>query len=231
MVIITGTGRSGTATVARMLGGYHEFRVGYILDKYFIKNDPHSNPFDTIEKRIAVMLDLHQGIDRQTFIDSSNLYIHFIDALFTLNPHAKFILTVRNGKDFARSAQSRKWHEGASFGTVPNRDDLYFDRWHEMTPLQRSAWIWVYRNKKALEGLKGVPKAQKMIIRIEGIARKETLDELEKFSGVMIDRTLAEKRINANPAFDLPPKEEWTDHMNRMFDEIAGVMMRFFRYE
>ncbi len=231
MVIITGTGRSGTATLARMLGGYHEFRSGYILDKYFIKNDPHSNPFDTIEKRISVILDLHQGIERETFIDSSNLYIHFIDAVFVLNPFAKLILSVRNGKDFVRSALSRKWHERTSFGTVPNRDDPYFGRWHKMTPLQRNAWIWVYRNKKALEGLKSVPEERKVIIRIEDIGRKETLDEIEEFSGVMIDRRLPEKRINANPAFDLPPKEEWTVDMNSMFHEIAGGMMRFFGYE
>ncbi len=231
MVIITGTGRSGTATLARMLGSYHEFRSGYILDKYFIKNDPHSSPFDTIEKRISVILDLHQGIERETFIDSSNIYIHFIDAVFILNPFAKFVLSVRNGKDFVRSALSRKWHERTSFGIVPNRDDPYFGGWHKMTPLQRNAWIWVYRNKKALEGLRKVPEAQKLIMRIEDIRSKEALDEIDEFTGIKIDRTLAEKRINANPSFDLPPKEEWTDDMNGAFDRIAGVMMRFFGYE
>jgi hypothetical protein len=231
MVIITGTGRSGTAALARMLGGYHEFRAGYIIDKYFTGSDPYSDCFYTIEKRIAVILDLHQGIDRETFVDSSNLYIHFIDALFTLNPLAKFILTVRHGKDFVRSAQSRKWHEQASFGTVPQRDDPYFSRWYKMTPLQRNAWIWVNRNEKASYGLKRVPEAQKLVIRIEDIRSKEALDELEKFAGMEIDRTLAEKRVNANPAFDLPPKEEWTDDMNSMFGEIAGGMMRFFGYE
>ena len=60
-----------------------------MLDKYFLHADPHSDPFDTIEKRIMVMLDLHQGIDRKTFVDSSNLYIYFIDALYLLNPEMK----------------------------------------------------------------------------------------------------------------------------------------------
>jgi len=231
MVIITGTGRSGTATLARMFGGYHEFRVDYILDKYFSKANPYSDSFYTVEKRIAVILDLHQGITRETFVDSSNLYIHFIDAVYLINPSAKFILSVRNGKDFARSAHSRKWHERSSFGMVPYMDDPYFGRWDTMTPLQKNAWIWVARNKKALEGLKSVPKGQKMIVRIEDIGRGETLDELARFSAIAINRSLHAEKFNANPVFDLSPKEEWTDDMKREFDGIAGDMMRFFGYE
>jgi hypothetical protein len=230
MVIVTGTGRSGTATLARMLGGHHEFRAGYILDKYFSGLDPHADPFGTIEKRIAVILDLHQGIDGQTFVDSSNLYIHFIDAVFILNPSVRFVLSVRNGRDFVRSAQSRRWHESLSFGAQPNRNDPFSERWDRMTPLQRNTWIWVYRNKKAIEGLKNVPDGQKLILRIEDIGRKETLDELEKFSGIKIVRGLSEKRFNANPSFDLLPKEQWTDDMQWEFEDIAGEMMRAFNY-
>src|SRR5512135_728150 len=106
MLIITGTGRCGTATLARMLKGHHEFRVQYLLDKYFLNASPLSDPFRNIQKRIEAMLDLHQGIERRTFIDSSNLYIYFIDALFALDPSTRVILLVRNGKDFARSALS-----------------------------------------------------------------------------------------------------------------------------
>lgn len=231
MLIVTGTGRCGTGTLARMFGGHHEFRVHYILDKYFLRTDPVSTPFDTIEKRIAAMLDLHQGIDRRTFIDSSNLYIHFIDALHLLEPSAKFILSVRNGKDFVRSAHSRRWHEQNVFGTVPPRGDPFHPKWRSMSPLQKNAWIWVYRNKKALEGLRKVPEGQKVIVKIEDIRKEETLQKFEVFSGIEVkERRWAEEGFNANPSFDLLPKEEWTDAMHREFDEIAGEMMRFFGY-
>ena len=231
MLIITGTGRCGTATLARMLGGHHEFRVQYILDKYFLKADPFSDLFGTIEKRIEVMLDLHQGINRSTFIDSSNLYIYFIDALYALDPSTRVILSVRNGKDFVRSALSRRWHEQNIFGTLPFRNDPYYEKWPSMTPLQKNAWIWVFRNNKALEGLKKAPEGNKMIIRIEDIRKEDTLEKLKVFTGTGLkEREWASKRVNANPSFDLPPKEEWSDSMNRDFDEIAGGMMRFFGY-
>ncbi|MEJ2697457.1 MAG: hypothetical protein P8013_12520 [Candidatus Sulfobium sp.] len=231
MVIITGTGRSGTKTLARLLGGRHEYRVHYILDKYFLAADPHADLFDSMEKRLMAVLDLHQGIDPEDFIDSSNLYIHFIDAVYTLNPSARFILSVRNGKDFARSAFSRGWHCHTFFGSVPQRNDPYYKKWSEMTPLERVAWIWTYRNSKALEGLAVVPREQKFILRIEDIGKQETLDGLESFSGLKIpDRSLAANRFNANPVLSLPSWQEWTEAMSREFDAIAGEMMKFFGY-
>lgn len=231
MVIITGTGRSGTGTLARLLGGSHEYRVHYILEKYFLNADPHSDPFDNLEKRLMAVLDLHQGIDQGRFVDSSNLYIHFIDAVYKLNPTARFILSVRNGKDFVRSAFSRGWHNHSSFGSVPSCGDSYYERWPEMTPLERVAWIWAYRNSKALNGLDVVPREQKLVLRIEDIGRDGTLDSLESFSGIKIaERTLAAKRFNANPVLELPRRQEWTESMNRQFDAIAGEMMKFFGY-
>jgi hypothetical protein len=232
MVIITGTGRSGTATLARLWGGHHEFRVAYILEKYFRQADPHSDPFATIESRVGVMMDLHQGVDRRSFVDSSNLYIHFLDAAYLLNPSAKFVLSVRNGKDFVRSAFSRGWHTMGSFGIVPLRGDPYFPLWDTMTPLQRNAWIWSFRNRRALEGFGAIAEQQKMIVRIEEVHRPEVVEQLEHFTGITLkEKGLAVKKHNAHPSLSFPSKEEWTEEMNREFEEIAGEMMRFFHYE
>lgn len=231
MLIITGTGRSGTATLATLLGGHHEFRVNYILEKYFLKEDPHADLFGTIEKRISVIMDLHQGVDEKSFVDSSNLYIYFIDAIHILNPSARFILAVRDGRDFVRSSFSRKWHESKTFGTVPLYGDAYFEKWNEMTPIQKNAWIWTYRNKQALQGLGPLPAGQKLTIRIEDLANPGKIDLIENFTGLKIkEEDGAKKRYNVNPSFDLPPKEEWTLQMNREFFEIAGGLMRAFKY-
>jgi hypothetical protein len=229
VLIITGTGRSGTASMAKVFGGSHEFRVNYILDKYFLSADPSSDPFDTPEKRLKVILDLHQGIDGKTFVDSSNLYIHFIDALYLLNPEIKIIHTVRNGKDFVRSAYSRRWHEQNTFGAVPLRTDRYYGQWSSFSPIEKNAWIWTWRNRKALEGLRLLPAKQKFILRIEDMQKKETLDLLELFAG-KFEREKAEERHNANPDFSLAPKEEWTEYQQKEFDAIAGEMMNFFGY-
>lgn len=231
MLIITGTGRSGTGMLAKLFGGFHEFRVAYLLDKYFSVEDPHSDPFDHVEKRIIAIKDLHQGIDPERFIDSSNLYIHFLDALYYLNPSAKFILGVRNGRDFARSGITRQWHEQGSFGTVPPYDDPYFSKWDEMTSLSKNAWIWMHRNRIALKRLQAIPESQKFIVKVEDCADDATLDKLEQFAGVpMVGRSWAKKRYNANPTYSFPPKEEWSSAMHKEFDEIAGEMTALLGY-
>ncbi len=231
MLIITGTGRSGTETIARMFGGHHEFRAAYILEKYFSGPNPHANPFYTIEERIQAVMDLHQGIASDQFIDSSNLYIHFIDAIAILNPSCRFILSVRNGKDFVRSAFTRRWHGQNAFGTIPEYSDPYFSKWKDMNPFQKNAWIWTWRNGKAIAGLGRVPEEQKLIVRIEDISRQETIGRIEAFSGRKIKNTYkTDKRYNASPSFSFPSKEEWTEEMNAQFNEIAGEMMAFFGY-
>lgn len=231
MLIITGTGRSGTETIARLLGGHHEFRAAYILEKYF-SGDPHANPFHAMEKRLEAVMDLHHGIAPEHFIDSSNLYIHLFDAIAVLNPSCRYVLTVRNGKDFVRSALTRRWHEQNIYGTVPEYDDPLCSRWKEMNPLQRNAWIWSWRNRKALAGLNLIPQHQKFIMRIEDINKRETADTLEAFTGIKIKNTYnTDKRYNANPSFDFPAKEEWTPEMHDQFNEIAGEMMVFFGYD
>jgi hypothetical protein len=203
-----------------------------MLDKYFLHADPHSDPFDTVAKRTMVMLDMHQGIDSKTFVDSSNLYIYFIDALYLLNPELKIILTVRNGQDFVRSALSRQWHEHNAFGTVPLYNDRYFSKWDSLTPIQKNAWTWQYRNGKALEGLRVVPATQKLVLKIEDLDKQDTLCMLEAFTGKRVsDRELSKKRHNANPAFSLPQKEEWTEQQREEFNTIAGQMMTFFGYD
>lgn len=217
--------------MAKLLGGKHEFRVHYILDKYFLRADPNSDPFDTVEKRIRVILDLHQGIDSKTFVDSSNLYIYFIDALYLLNPEIKIILMVRNGQDFVRSALSRRWHEHNAFGTAPLRNDRYFSKWDSLTPIQKNAWIWEYRNRKALDGLSTLPAKQRLVLRIEDVHKQETLCMLEAFTGKKVsDIESAKRRHNANPAFSLPPKEEWTEQQRDEFNAVAGEMMSFLGY-
>lgn len=232
MLIITGTGRSGTATLAKIFGGHHEYRVDYIIEKYFENADPHADHFNTIDKRMRVLLDLYQGVVFGPFVDSSNLYIHFIDAIYILDAEVKFILCVRHGKDFVRSAASRKWHERGTFGTVPLKGDPYLSLWDDMNPLRRNAWIWMSRNRKALQGLEGIPKDRKLIVRIEDIGRPEILKMLEDFTGLKLKNSdLAKRRLNANPLFDFPDKSEWTDSMHKEFGEIAGEMMEFFGYE
>lgn len=225
MLIITGTGRSGTGTLARLFGGHHEYRAVYLLEKYF-RNPECYESLRHLETRISAMQDLHQGIDRTSFVDSSNLYIHFLDALYYLNPEARFIICTRNGKDFVRSGITRGWHHHHAPGTMPPPHDPFHEKWHLMSPLQRNAWIWTYRNNLALKGLETIPDKQKFPAKIEDCSSPELLHSLEQFAGIRAKNiSCAQTRFNANPYYTFPSPGEWSESMNHDFDEIAGEMM------
>ncbi len=226
MLIITGTGRSGTGMLTRLFGGHHEFRVTYLLDKYCRSADP----FGTFDKRLQAVLDLHQGIEPKTFIDSSNLYIYLLDALWALYPDVRFILGVRDGRDFVRSAITRGWHKRTSFDTTPQRQSPYYARWQKMNPIERTAWIWTNRNEIAMNMLKRIPQNRWMLLRVEDLD-EPLLCRLEEFAGHMIkDKKSVEARINSNPVQDFPSKEEWSEDELNAFYAIAGKMMKKLGY-
>jgi hypothetical protein len=233
MLIITGTGRCGTGMFSKLFGGYHEYEAPFLVKNYFEPVSPFCDPFDRFNTRVEIMKKAHQEIDPRRFINSSNLYIHFTDALFYLYGDVKFIFVVRNGKDFARSAVSRNWHNYRTFGIVPPDDSAYYSQWAEMSPLQRAAWIWTYRNSIALKRLSSVPDKYKKIVRLEDCCHDSVLDELERFTDIKITahKWAKNHRYNTNGSFSMLPVSRWSETMHREFNLIAGTMMQFFGYE
>ena len=84
MLIITGTGRCGTGMFSQLLGGHHEYEAPLLVKNYFEPASPYHDPFDTLSKRIEIMKEAHKDINPRNFINSSNLYIHFADAMSTI---------------------------------------------------------------------------------------------------------------------------------------------------
>jgi len=227
MLILTGTGRSGTGMLARLFGGHHEFRATWLLEKYA---PPGRVPFRSLDERISAVLDLHLGVDPEGFIDASNLYIHLIDALGALYPDLRLVLAVRDGRDFVRSAVTRGWHGRRGFDTCPAPGTADFERWPAMTPVERAAWIWVRRNEIALTGLEALPEHCRRVVRIEDL-EEGNLDGLARFAGVPIrDAGAVSRRVNANPEQSLPPFGRWPEEDRRAFERIAGGMMRRLGY-
>lgn len=218
---------------SRLFGGYHEYEAPFLVKNYFETASPFHDPFNSLSKRIEIMKEAHKDIDPRNFINSSNLYIHFADALSAIYKEARFIFIVRNGKDFARSAISRNWHNYRSFGIVPPEGSHYYSQWDQMSPFERAAWIWTYRNGIALKRLAGVADHKKMTVRLEDCCRDSVLDELEQFTGrKILDRKWAQKqRYNTNGSFTVLLQSQWSEKIHAEFDKIAGTMMRFFKYE
>ncbi len=241
MLIFTGTGRSGTGLYAKLFNGYHEYKnESYrpMLARYVPDIDhPKSDPFANSEIRLRFVQELLQGVDLNTFCDSSNLYIHFLDALYALDPNVRIVLGVRDGRDFARSGITRGYHDPQRYNgwaMEPNADDPYFNRWKQMHPVEKMAWLWTSRNQKALDRLTLIPKENWMTIRLEDLTGENSgtyLAQLEEFTGRKAVRSWITVKYNANPQSNVPEKENWPPAIRDAFETIAGDMMRYFGYD
>ena len=241
MIIFTGTGRSGTGMYAKMFHAHHEYNVpalGELIKKIVVNwNDPETDYLGNPSVRREIMMRHLEDVDIPSFRDSSNPYIHFLDTLYEMDPSIRIVLGLRDGRDFARSGITRGYHTARyqHYGMIPERDTPFYREWPDMTPIEKMAWLWFSRNHKALMYLQSVPKENYLIIRLEDLVAgdekaKQTLAELVKFTGIEPDRQWLTKKYNQNPFYVIPPKEEWTDDMNKRFFRIAGVMMRKFGY-
>ncbi len=243
MIIFTGSGRSGTGLYAKLFNGHHEHRVGELMDLVKAQmadfNNPETDPLKDPEIRFQIVKKHFENEDLAEFCDSSNGYIHFPDALHRLNPGIKIVVGMRDGRDFARSGITRGYHTDRYhlFSMVPEKDDPIYPYWDRLSPIQKMAWMWNYRNCKVLQRLQDVPNENWAIVRLEdltdGTPKSEAvLTQLENFVGRKADRQWATVKYNAQKTpFALPPKEEWTDDMNQQFAEIAGPLMSQLRYE
>lgn len=240
MLIFTGTGRSGTGLYSKLFDGYHEYKNSEytkLLNKYLpsLQNLP-SDPLADPALRLTMMKEFLDGVDLATFCDSSNFYIHFLDALYAIDNDVRIVLGLRDGRDFATSGIARGYHDpskNSGFNIEPTMDDPYYSRWQSMNPFEKMAWLWRYRNQKALDRLALIPKENWMVIRLEDLTGDEKeahVQRLEDFTGQKANREFLTVKYNANPPHTVPIKELWAPAMHNAFMAIAGEMMHFFDY-
>ena len=234
MIIFTGTGRSGIEFYSRLFDTNHQYNV-----KELARHFPPTNitldtaPFKDLSTRVKIMRDHLKGVDIKTFRDSSNPYVSFLDALYEIDNNIKIVLGVRDGRAFVRSGITRGYHNEnkySGYSKTPCRDDPYFPLWTNMTPVERMAWMWNFRNSKALECLEHVPKENWMIVRLEDLTANEEkskywIEMLEDFLCLKASRGWLKKKCNASKKLEFPPVVEWNKETTQGFDRIAGKLM------
>ena len=266
MIIFTGTGRSGTRYYSKVFETHQEFRAEELVGQFKALPHAYAPPTDLLadpQLRLQIMRRHLSGVDLATFRDSSNLYVHFLDALLALDPGVKIVLGVRDGRDFARSAITRGWHlpdayrrksrhvrafmrqiadlvgyelPGRYWGfwVRPAKDDPWFPVWGKLSAIERAAWLWQWRNEKALERLAAVPRTSWTIVRLEdvmGDGPPPELRRLESFLGVKANASAVGVKTNdTQVAFRIADKSQWSAADSAGFYRIAGKTMAKFGY-
>lgn len=232
MLIATGTGRSGTGTIAKVFGMHHEWNVQSITRHF--QPGIYENPLFDRARRERVIGQHLAEVSLAEFRDSSNPYIHFLDLLYEMDADIRIVLLVRDVRDFCVSAVTRGYHwrpRYDMFSMRPMREDPAFERWAEMNELQRTAWMWDFRNRVALDQLLRVPADRYRIVKIEDFY--DHIDEIAHFFGIRPDRSsiLRRKRFNRNSMNTFPSPDRWLPRMHQDVLGVAGETMLRLGYD
>lgn len=212
--------------LAKLFGGRHEFRASYIENKYLKPGPPGTGrPFSSLEDRLSVVLDLHQGVCAETFVDASNLYIHLIDALWAVYPDIRFILGVRHVRDFVLSAMERSWHKRCPEELMVFPGDPAHEAWPWLEPVERMAFLWVHRNGTALRALRKLPAECWTLARIENLESRE-LERLALHAGVPVkDPEAVHRGVNKGPNLEQAQVRRLTEREEKCLMKIAEPVM------
>ena len=110
MIIITGSGRSGTKWMSALFGTEHEWSAKEFERELWPK---FLNRFDDPEDRENAMRWHLRNCNIDSFADCSNMYVHFLDALYSIDQKIK-ILLVFAGLIGKKGVELSKWKSNGS---------------------------------------------------------------------------------------------------------------------
>ena len=268
-------GRSGTMLLANLLNSEDEvacvhegkFRFGEESGKQVL-------PFLTLENRHgyeypetkAEIIANKRPVDVVQGLHTAHGYLGdiaynnsiFVEELAIQFPEAKFLISIRDGRDFVRSATVLEGEDPTPVGwgpsdkvlspmeryislgrLQPREGDPAKSDWLNWDCFEQNSWLWNETNKLIFEALEKVPSDRYHVIPLEDFKTDgfETYSRIREFLGVpgeiskTIEELLLSPRINVKSHKDLPHHSKWTDDMNDVFWKQCSPMMEKLNYD
>ncbi|MFT4518429.1 MAG: hypothetical protein ACI9JM_000810 [Halioglobus sp.] len=211
---------------------------------------------DIIDTKRAVIDNLEMG-HASHFGDIAYNNSPFLVPLSIRFPTAKFIIVVRDGRMFARSATVLEGEDETPVGWPPNdkettrledyislgrfqprRDSKEQDVWNNWSALQKNVWLWAETNTLILDALEKIDNERWMLIRFENFVSKPlevytTIRQFLEFEEPLSQETTAvllSPVVNASRSFTIPLYDDWPAADKAHFHQYAGPVMKRLEY-
>lgn len=191
-----GHGFGGTHLLAKLLdsspGTFCKHEIKYnlsqhgLFDKFLpVYNNKISSDEIIIKERLPLINSI---IKKNNFGEINGVLTFFIKSLYKFFPNAKFIHMVRDPRtqiistfntgiyDYSVYKKEKMW-----WWPYPNKEDEYFNKWEELSTLEKCAWDWRLYNKTILNGIKYIPKEQIFFYKFEDMIIGKDFYKLCKF--------------------------------------------------
>lgn len=230
-------------------------------------------PFLTLENRLAYEAPEKAAdiIDeKRACIDSLDTtgLTHFGDVAYNNSPFlvplsvrfptAKFVLIVRDGRSFVRSAtvlegeddtpvgwppdekETTRLEDYISLGRLqPRRDSPLRAEWDDWDAFEKNVWLWAETNTLILDALPRIDEERRLLVRFENFVSDPEgeytrIRRFLGFEGDLPDETrkvLLSPTVNASRTYDIPAYENWSASQKAHFARFAGPVMKQLDYQ
>ena len=208
------------------------------------------------EKRSSIREAIPVGA--RLFGDIAYNYLPFLGSINDFFPTARFLLFIRNGKDFVRSATVLQGEDETPVGWAPQgkslteleqyialgriqprETDPLNEEWNRWDAFQKNTWLWTESNRLLISALDTLEPEKCHVVRFETFmnSKLEHYQRVREFLGMdwaisqQTQQLLEQRKINARRTYDLPEYSDWTKAQRDFFWQIAGTMMERLNYE
>jgi hypothetical protein len=229
-------------------------------------------PFLTLENRLAYETPEKAADiinDKRAVIDTLDMegLTHFGDVAYNNSPFlvplsarfpgARFILIVRDGRTFTRSAtvlegedetpvgwppddkETTRLEDYISLGRLqPRRDSPLRDEWADWGAFEKNVWLWAETNALILDAMQQIERDRWLLVKFESFVADPLLEytKIRNFLGFHGDlpeetkEVLLSPTVNASGRYFIPVYEDWSAEQKAHFARIAGPVMEQLGY-
>jgi len=240
---VLSAGRCGTMTLAHLLNTATNARVWHHPQPDPIKESLLAY-WNHIDKKKAFWKArypiLHKTWSEGLVHGETDLLMTpFCDTIASEIPDSKFIVLVRNPRDFVRSGMRRNYYYGHpwDFGRLrPKEGTEEFERWNKLDQFEKICWLWRETYEHILKTTSKIPKEQVFLLAFEGLVMDESKTKelfeflgLDGFDSESIKGILDEK-FNAQRAGHFAKPEDWPSDLSAKLWNECGKIAAIFGY-
>ncbi|NND68712.1 MAG: hypothetical protein HKN19_14080, partial [Halioglobus sp.] len=172
-------------------------------------------------------------------------------------PAAKFVLIVRDGRTFVRSAtvldgedetpvgwppedkETTRLEDYISLGRLqPRRDSPLRAEWELWSAFEKNVWLWAETNTLILNALSQIEPERCLLLKFEDF-RSDPPGEytrIRRFLGFEDELSEATRKVllsptvNASKTYDIPAYDDWSPAQKAHFAQYAGPVMEQLDY-
>ena len=242
-MFVLSTGRTGTETLARLLGvsreviALHEPNPQLMPERKRAYHEVYDSPaeFRAIFCEARTKLITAARMRGRVYAETSARMTFFAPIIWKLMPRAKFVHLFRHPADVIRSGMRRGWYDGhaadeSRITPVPGSEA--HSQWDSWSRFEKICWYWSAYHEFSIKFCDESDHSRILLINSDDLFDPESGKWREVFSLIGVAappesqaREALSVRHNAQLQGDFPKLEEWSLEQKQTLERIAGATM------